>query len=616
MKRVLSLLLAAALMVSLVPAALAADAGDEKATVLAALEIMCGDENGDLHLERTISRAEFAKMAVTAHPTGRYAAEDSAVSPFYDVPSTHWAAGYIATAADLGLMKGRTDGLFHPDELITLEEAATVLLALLGYTADDLPGAYPSPQLTAYRSLGLNEGVAASRGDTLTRGDCQQLFYNLMTTKSKTTGQAYILSLNAAGLTASGDLDTVALVNDAMEGPIVAGTDWQSKVGFTVNGSTTVYRAGRLSNSSAVSPYDLLYYSAALRTVWAYTDRVTGTYTAASPSLASPDTVEVAGKTYQVETSAAKLALSDLGGARLGDTVTLLLGRTGGVAAVLTGGEVTSTLAGVVTQVGTGSYTDENGHNYTAETVTLLATDGGTYTYPAADKNSLEAGDLAQVTFSGGEVRVSGLSGSTVSGRVSSDGERLGSTPFADDVQILDVYEAAGLRVYPSRLAGATLNSGDVRYCGYNASGEIDRLILDDYTGDLHQYAVLTEIDDRSSELTILVNYTYLLNGQETVYPSSGTKFSVSTTGPVQIQGGIDRMVALKQVTLTSARDGKAWNGSQEYLLADNAAVYELRDGAYYLSSLDRVSDGSYKLTGYYDKEAVNGGRIRVIVAR
>ena len=56
--------------------------------------------------------------------------------------------------------------------------------------------------------------------------------------------------------------------------------------------------------------------------------------------------------------------------------------------------------------------------------------------------------------------------------------------------------------------------------------------------------------------------------------------------------------------------------GSQKYTLSDSAAVYEYREGKYYLSSLARAEAASGKLTGWYDKAESEGGRIRVRVIR
>lgn len=50
--------------------------------------------------------------------------------------------------------------------------------------------------------------------------------------------------------------------------------------------------------------------------------------------------------------------------------------------------------------------------------------------------------------------------------------------------------------------------------------------------------------------------------------------------------------------------------------MSDNVLVYEYRGGDYYLSSLDRVKDGGYELSAWYDRSEKDGGRIRVIVAK
>ena len=231
--------------------------------------------------------------------------------------------------------------------------------------------------------------------------------------------------------------------------------------------------------------------------------------------------------------------------------------------------------------------------------------------------SSFDPGDLVQaVTNDSGQSTVRMVSTASVSGRVSSDGARLGNTPFADDVQILDTYESTALRIYPSRLAGATLSSGDVRYYSTNASGEIDRLVLDDYTGDLHRYAVLTNIQDLSFEMSINVIYTYQIGDQTSVYTSSGVRYPVNSTGPVQIRGNIDGIYPLTSVKLDSAAGGTALAGNQSYTLADDVAVYFYENGDYYTADLSYVTGGDYSLTGYYDNTAANGGRIRIIIAR
>lgn len=620
-KRLLSGLLAAVLALSLLPAsALALDLNDEKAAVLAALDIMAGDENGNLNLDASVTRAEFTTMAVRAHTTGRYTSASGAVSPYYDVPASHWASGYVSTAVQLGLVTGYLDGLFRPDQTITLEEGVTIVLQLLGYGTADFPGGWPASQMAAYHSLGLDEGMTAVQGQSLTRRDTQQLFYNLLTTRDK-SGTYYLNALEPGlqAVDANREINALALINNAMKGPLVADARWRDQIPFTVNSNTTLYRNGTRVSADAIQSQDVLYYSDSLRTVWAYSNKVTGTYTAAEPTLSAPTSVTVAGRTYAVGSTAAQLALSDVGGGKLGSTVTLLLGRDDAVVGVVSGGSTSaaSSVIGVVTATGRGTYYDQNGDAYTSPTVTLTATDGNSYTYPVSNGASYQTGDLIEASVSdAGQTTVRRLSTSSLTGKVSADGSKLGNTPLADDVQILDTWESSALRIYPERLAGATLSSGDVRYYTKNANGEIDRLVLGDYTGDLHQYAVLTGIQDMSSDISINVIYTYQLGSQTVTYPSSGVRFPISSTGPVQIKGSIDGMYPLTAVKLTSASGDTAWSDNQAYTLADNVSIYFYENGHYYAADLSYVTGGEYTLTGYYDKPMSDGGRIRIIIAR
>lgn len=630
-KRILSGLLAVLLAASLTPGALAAGsmapaAGasvtaasvipdeTQAAQVLAALDIMVGDSTGALNLGANVSRAEFVKMAVAATPAGAGVGAAS-TSPYPDVPKSHWAAGYVQAGVEFGLITGYLDGTFRPSNTITLAEGVTVVLRLLGYQNSDFAGAYPSGQMAKYFDLKLDRGVSAGQNSPMTRRDCLYLFYNLLTATSKTTGQAYIYSLGHT-LTSSGEIDLVALVNSAMEGPVVVDSGWQDKLSFDPSTAREVYRGGRESSYSALQKNDVVYWSKSMRTLWAYTTQATGTITAITPT-AAPTSVTVAGKTYSIETSAAAYALSDLGTFKTGDTVTLLLGRSGGVAAVQSSSNTSSVVYGLVESVAPGAYTDSNGNEYTANTLTIRATDGSQQTYRCDDKN-IKAGALVQVSTAGGAVTVTRLSGVSLSGKFSSDGAKLGSRSLASDVEILDTYENTALRIYPSRLAGVSLSENAVRYYHLNSTGEISHLILKDVTGDLHQYGVVTSVNEAEAGMTIMGSYVYDLNGQSIATGPLSKTFSVSV-GPARFLWSDGSLKSITNLTAAklSAIDGKqALAGNKTYPLSESVAVYELRNNKYYLSSLSIVDDGTYALTGYYDAEPVNGGVIRVLVAR
>ena len=624
-QRLLSGLLCAVLVLGLLPglapaAQAAAPAEEDAAQVLAALDIMVGDTSGSLNLDASVTRAEFTKMAVAASTSRDAVGDTVAVKPYPDVPQTHWAAPYIKAAVDLGLVQGDLHGNFNPGRTITLAEGVTIVLRLLGYEDADFTGVWPSGQMAQYRALDLDEGVTAGQDSAMKRRDALYLFYNLMITKNK-EGTYYlnVLEPTLNLVNTAGELDRVALINSAMEGPVVASSGWQSQVGFNT-ASATVYRNGGESTLSAVQNQDVVYWSESMHTIWAYSNKVTGIYESAAPSASNPTSVTVAGKSYDIETTEAAYQLSDLGGYQVGDSVTLLLGRNGGVAAVGEASLAQDLVYGVVLSVENTTYEDSDGNSYNTRTATIFGTDGNTYRYPV-ESRSLEAGALVRVTNSEDGVEIRGLSSTKLTGRVSSDGKTLGRYTLASDVQIIDTYETCTpIQVYPSRLAGANLTGSTIRFYALNAQGEISHMILEDATGDLHQYGIITGVSEVSAGLVTNSAYTYDVGGVKQVFTSDTTIYNLKSD-PCQVKmesdTTVERLYNLTEVEVDNINGNTIVDAqNHSYTLSDNVAVYVYENNEYQLTSLERVSGGDYRLTAWYDKPENEGGRIRVILAR
>ena len=616
-KRTLTALLTCCLALSLAVPALGAQTAvseDEAAQAVTALGILTGDEGGALNLSGPVTRAEFVTMAVKASPGGGQIGQ-AATSPYPDVPRSHWASGYVEAAVSLGLVSGYSDGTFRPDQPMGWAEGVSLVLALLGYGPEDFSGAYPTGQLTLAHSLGLDQGVSArSAADILTRRDAMYLFYNLLSAPDA-DGTPYIQRLGHT-LDASGKVDLLELTSGALEGPLVAQGNWQSALPFS---PAAVRRDGTQIPASAVQDYDVLYWNPASGEIWVYTDRASGTIQALEPSASRPTSVTVAGRAYEIETSSAALALSDLGQYRLGDPVTLLLGRSGGVAAVA---DVSAAGAaervGMIISVSEEQYPDGAGGSYTAQTVTMLATDGLTYQYQT--RGGYRVGSIVRAGAFGqdGQITLRGLSSQSLSGKVSDDGAELGDYTFAPDASILDVADGQGAVYRPERLAGVALSSGAVRYYSLNSQGEIDQMILENVTGDMYQYGVLTRREEMGEGLNRIYSYEYDIAGTDYALPASTTGFRAAT-GPIQLTG--DPADPERMYSLTSAGEGtisgrQFLTDQRRYTLSDQVLVYERRGGQYLLSTLARAQEGDFTLTAWYDKLEAQGGRIRVIVAR
>ncbi len=104
---------------------------EEAIGLLQFYEIVRGDPDAGLLLEERLTRAQAAAIFVRAMNREGLARMLAGAVPFTDAKD-HWAAGEIAMAERLGLMKGYGDGRFGPDREITYAEVLTVLLRMLG----------------------------------------------------------------------------------------------------------------------------------------------------------------------------------------------------------------------------------------------------------------------------------------------------------------------------------------------------------------------------------------------------------------------------------------------------------------------------------------------------
>ncbi len=305
----------------------------EKIDVLRLLEIVKGDENGNLNLDAPVTRAEFVKMALCASTYKDTADETLSYSLFPDVTGSHWAAGYISSAIQAGWISGYLDGTFRPENRVTLEEAVVIALKMLGYTNEDFQGTYPESQLAKYEQTDLDTSINASRGDVLTRLECMKLIYNTLCTKNK-AGVYYCTTL---GYSADADntVDYLTLLSNNMTGPFVnIDGSYKNVVSFSDDANIQVYRDGKLSDIGALADYDVYYYCDKLKTVWTYTDKDFGIISAVSPNRETPQTVSIGQTTYSLTPTAAS-KLTNAGGLATDDYVMILLDKDGAAADIV-----------------------------------------------------------------------------------------------------------------------------------------------------------------------------------------------------------------------------------------------------------------------------------------
>ncbi len=189
MKKVLSLVLVIAMVLSSMSFAfgatfedVSADSNYSKAIgTLAALKVIDGYDDGTFKPEKTITRAEMAKLMVQLLGYGDLVAGSK--SNFSDTQG-HWADPYIALAAGKNLVLGTGDGKFTPDRTVTYDEVLTMLVRGLGYTDDcnEIKGTWPSNFKVKAAELGITKDVKVNSTGA-DRGGVAQAMFNALEAK-------------------------------------------------------------------------------------------------------------------------------------------------------------------------------------------------------------------------------------------------------------------------------------------------------------------------------------------------------------------------------------------------------------------------------------------------
>lgn len=576
-KTILCLALAAAISVGCAAPVSAIDSAGLSA--LQSMGVIQGNTNA------AATRGEFARMLVAVSGRLDTVSAATSTSPFSDVPYNSSYAGYISTVVQEGAMSGYLDGTFRPDNAILLEEAVSAALSLLGYS-----GGTAASKLEQASSLGLLAGISKTQGQTLSVGECADLFDNLLSAKTS-DGQTYAAKLGIAS--AAGGVDYTAVVSNSLQGPYLCTENVENVVPFST-GPAVVYLNGSRASFSDLDENDVIYYNERMQTVWAYRSRVIGTYTAASPDASAPTSVTVAGQSYEVTGSAA-YALSNLGGISVGSTVTLLLDRDGKAAFALSGSHTAAAsssqdeTAGVVTGVTVSSYTDASGREVYSYAANVVCADGSLRSYPVSSENAFREGDLVRV--SGGVLTEEEKS--SLRGTFNDAGTEVAGYTLADDAQILDYADSGsyGLVLSVTPIIQESPESGGGSGEEGGEEGEETEQVITGYT------------------------VTYLLNGQQSTV-TLDAEASVSRGGAAFTfeNGRVTGTTSLRRVAATQINGLTASTASGALSIADNAAVYVKIGSDYYQSTLATISGSSdYELTCYADRSS--GGKVRVIVA-
>ena len=195
LKKVLSLVLALAMALSLMTVAFAKDASDyndydevtykEAVDVMTAAGIFDGMGANNFQPDGTLTREQAAKI-ITYMLMGKSNADKltTTIAPYGDVSADRWSAGAIAYCTNEGIISGMGHNKFAPSDPVTGLQFAKMLLVALGYDAEieELVGdswAINTSKLAI--AVGLDNGMEEiSLSGDLTREQAAQMAFNAM----------------------------------------------------------------------------------------------------------------------------------------------------------------------------------------------------------------------------------------------------------------------------------------------------------------------------------------------------------------------------------------------------------------------------------------------------
>lgn len=187
MKKIIAVILAVIMIMSLATVAFAANSftdisnskNKEAIETLYELGVIDGYSKTKFGPKLTLSRAEACAVMVRALYGDKIVYWTNS---FTDVPARAWYAPYVDVAVYYDIMHGHSATTFAPDEDITYDQMATLVLNALGYNAPQLSGTWPENVERIANILGLYDNTSrfVLGSDAITREDACQMLYNAL----------------------------------------------------------------------------------------------------------------------------------------------------------------------------------------------------------------------------------------------------------------------------------------------------------------------------------------------------------------------------------------------------------------------------------------------------
>lgn len=484
-----------------------------------------------------------------------------------------------------------------------------------------------------------NETISVRLTTPVYSSDGEQTTYESLWTKLR-TGVSLVLCYNS-----SGQLDYIYQRSSSAEA-----TDENTMVAKSQSNGTSnpfvkltgmsgyqIYKNGIPAEVSDIQQYDVGTWDSASKTLFVSNLKLTGLYENVYPNSLAPSTITMMGHDFDVLPS----AIQDLSTFKVGDRMTLLLTAAGQVAGAVSTDVAKGNAVGVA---------EINGTRATVKLLDgLIELEGGiTYNEATAAKYS---GRLVAVSSTRrGYINLSQITGNSVSVPLDLETNTLGTRQLSAGLRIFEqVGNGKLVEIERSDIVISSIPAAKITYASYDWAGRVDKVVLNDVTGDRYDYGQiyyrsaglyeqidpntgLVQTDEQGNPITVYENGVIsVTNGSTSESYVVGTaegaqnnrmggvagslsqldgKYTMAGFMPVQSITGLRRsQFDIETMTLTT--------NSMVLPISKQVQIYnDATDSWYDADYLQTALEFSDDLTAYYDRTPEEGGKVRILVIK
>lgn len=506
---------------------------------LANLEAMGIIDEGDIKADGPMSRAVFSKIIVNS--TGNYdlAKSLSGSTTFSDVSIKSAFCGYINAAANLGYLSAYSDGKFKPDTAVTFAQLCTAVIKALGYTADDIVGAWPNGYIDKAKNLGITTGFTFNSSSEVSVSAAVTMIERMLNTNIKK------VNAQDADKTLA---DSVGLLDDQQNwvyGKPEVAFDFSPaskklgnitfKPGIPILRDTTnnsespaTKVVGETISLGDIKDKDVVYEVYNKLNVLMYylivDNKVDGQLTSILPSKYSPKQIQINNVNYDLGQYAKVNKFNSTSGSfNVGDTVTAVLGYDGKVVDAYYSED--STVADYAFVVSTSTVVSKEAADYgkTYYTVELMHVDGTTKTYKIAEDPAQYRWKLVKYSLTGDDT-VALLSQSYITPtemQIDRYEKKVGQSYITDNIKIFNYTDSTVKLLKWTDIPDGTLSAGKIQFIGTTGDfGDVNILVTSDVLNEQFKDYVVKQVQVPDEKRVTQYTYSLVSGADQYTYTS------------------------------------------------------------------------------------------------